>query len=215
MCSLHLTHPSAHTWSSGHTHTHTPGAVDTHTHTHTPEQWTHTHTHTHTWSSGHTHTHTPGAVDTHTHTHLEQWTHTHTHTPGAVDTHTHTHTRRSGHTHTHTWSSGQPGEQSGVRCLAQGSHLSRGQLLPEPRFEPTTSVTSATLYPLGHDCPTSGILLVYTLYSKFFKRYFLSEKQTLSFKITFPIAHFFKFDVKADDTHFETSLVLTSDVNCE
>ncbi len=112
MCSLYLTHPSAHTpgavdntdthtqewththtWSSGHTHTHTPGAVDTHTHTHT---------HTHTWSSGHTHT--PGAVDTHTH--LEQWTHTHT--PGAVDTHTHTpgavdtHT----HTHTHTWSSG-------------------------------------------------------------------------------------------------------------
>ncbi len=27
----------------------------------------------------------------------------------------------------------------GVRCLAQGSHLSRGQFLPEPRFEPTTS----------------------------------------------------------------------------
>ncbi len=103
MCSLHLTHPSAHT----------PGAVDTHTHTHT-HTWssghTHTHTHTHTWSSGHTHTH------------LEQWTHTHT------------------HTHTHTWSSGGPsGEQSGVRCLAQGSHLSRGQFLPEPRFKPTTS----------------------------------------------------------------------------
>ncbi len=32
-----------------------------------------------------------------------------------------------------------PGEQSGVQCLAQGSHLSRGQFLPEPRFEPTTS----------------------------------------------------------------------------
>jgi len=76
MCSLHLTHPSAHTL----------GAVDTHTHTHTP-----------------------GAVDTHTHTpHLEQWTHTHTH---------------------HTWSSGQSGEQLGVRCLAQGSHLSRGHNL--------------------------------------------------------------------------------------
>ncbi len=31
MCSLHLTHPSAHTWSSGntHTHTHTLGAVGT------------------------------------------------------------------------------------------------------------------------------------------------------------------------------------------
>ncbi len=27
----------------------------------------------------------------------------------------------------------------GVRCLAQGSHLSPGQFLPEPRFEPTTS----------------------------------------------------------------------------
>ncbi len=32
-----------------------------------------------------------------------------------------------------------PGEQLEVRCLAQGSHLSRGQFLPEPRFEPTTS----------------------------------------------------------------------------
>ncbi len=31
-----------------------------------------------------------------------------------------------------------PGEQSGVQCLAQGSHLSREQFLPEPRFEPTT-----------------------------------------------------------------------------
>ncbi len=32
-----------------------------------------------------------------------------------------------------------PGEQLGVRCLAQGSHLCRGHFLPEPRFEPTTS----------------------------------------------------------------------------
>ncbi len=32
-----------------------------------------------------------------------------------------------------------PGEQLGVWCLAQGSHLSRGQFLPELRFEPTTS----------------------------------------------------------------------------
>ncbi len=44
---------------------------------------------------------------------------------------------------THTWSSGQstlrrPGEQLGVRCLAQGSHLSRRQFLPEMRFDPTT-----------------------------------------------------------------------------
>ncbi len=42
---------------------------------------------------------------------------------------------------THTWSPVQwaanaaaPGEQLGVRCLAQGSHLSHGQFLPEPRF---------------------------------------------------------------------------------
>ncbi len=31
-----------------------------------------------------------------------------------------------------------PGEQLGVRCLAQGSHLSRGHFLPEQGFEPTT-----------------------------------------------------------------------------
>ncbi len=30
-------------------------------------------------------------------------------------------------------------EQLGVRCLAQGSHLRRGQFLPELRFESTTS----------------------------------------------------------------------------
>ncbi len=30
------------------------------------------------------------------------------------------------------------GEQLGVRCLDQGSHLSRGHFLPEPGFEPTT-----------------------------------------------------------------------------
>ncbi len=30
-----------------------------------------------------------------------------------------------------------PGEQLGVRCLAQGSHLSRGHFLQEPRFKPT------------------------------------------------------------------------------
>ncbi len=73
-------------------------------------------THTHTWSSGHTHRHT--------------WS----------SGHTHTHTWSSGNTHTHTrtWSSGAvnaaaAGGQLGVRCLAQGSHFSRGQFLPEPR----------------------------------------------------------------------------------
>ncbi len=32
-----------------------------------------------------------------------------------------------------------PGEQLGVRCLDQGSHLSRGHFLSESRFEPTSS----------------------------------------------------------------------------
>ncbi len=45
------------------------------------------------------------------------------------------------HTHLEQWEAdtAAPGEQLGVRCLAQGSHLSYGQFLPEPRFEPTTS----------------------------------------------------------------------------
>ncbi len=73
-------------------------------------------------------------------------------------------TRACTHTHTHTHR-----EQLGVRCLAQGSHLSRGieggesagHSLPLPTIPagPETWthnlwVTSPTLYPLGHDCPT-------------------------------------------------------------
>ncbi len=48
---------------------------------------------------------------------------------------------KSAHTHLEQWAAdtAAPGEQLGVRCLAQESHLSRGQFLPEPRFEPTTS----------------------------------------------------------------------------
>ncbi len=64
-----------------------------------------------------------------------------------------------------------PGEQLGVRCLAQGSHLSRGieggesagYSLPPPTIPDgpeirthDLQVTSPTLYPLGHDCPNSG-----------------------------------------------------------
>ncbi len=61
-----------------------------------------------------------------------------------------------------------PGEQLGVRCLAQGSHLSHGieggesasyslspptiPAGPEIRTH-NLRVTSPTLYPLGHDCP--------------------------------------------------------------
>ncbi len=178
MCALHLTHPRAHTpgavdthtWSSGHTHTHleqwththshtpgavdtyTPGAVDTHTHlekrththTHTPgavETHTHTHTythtHTHTWSSGHTHTHThtPGAVGKHTHTHLEQWAHT--------------------HTHTHTWSSQRCGVRGAVGGSVPCSRVSlQSWTIPAGAENPQPQITSPTLYPLGHDCPS-------------------------------------------------------------
>ncbi len=59
-----------------------------------------------------------------------------------------------------------PGEQLGVRCLAQGSHLSRGieggenahYSLPPPTIPAGAEIriqnlTSTTHYPLGHDCP--------------------------------------------------------------
>ncbi len=44
-------------------------------------------------------------------------------------------------THLEQWAAdaAAPGEQLEVQCLVQGSHLSLGQFLPEPRFEPTTS----------------------------------------------------------------------------
>ncbi len=85
------------------------------------------------------------------------------------------HTHSSEHTHTahpEQWAAiyaAVPGEQLGVRCLAQGSHLSRGieggesieHSLPPPTIPagPETrtrklQVTSPTLYPLGHDCPS-------------------------------------------------------------
>ncbi len=49
-------------------------------------------------------------------------------------------------THLEQWAAGTaaPGEQLGVRCLAQGSHLSRVQFLLESRFElPTSGYKSA------------------------------------------------------------------------
>ncbi len=72
------------------------------------------------------------------------------------------------HTHTHTHRDNTHGEQLGVRCLAQGSHLSRGiaggesvgysLLTPRIPAGPGTQnrslrVIRPTLYPLGHNCP--------------------------------------------------------------
>ncbi len=92
-------------------------------------------------------------------THPSARTHTHReHIPGAVGNHI----------------AAAHGEQLGVRCLAQGSHLSRGieggesasihsphqQFLPEPETRTHNLwVTSPTLYPLGHDCPLNAALV--------------------------------------------------------
>ncbi len=68
-----------------------------------------------------------------------------------TNTHTRTHTHTPTRTRTEQWAvifPATPGEQLGVRCLAQCSHLSRGidlvihslhlQSLPVPRLKPTT-----------------------------------------------------------------------------
>ncbi len=86
------------------------------------------------------------------------------------------HTQQWKHTHPVQWETNAvaPGEQLGVRCLAQGSHLSRGieggesagYSLPPPTIPagPETrtrdlQVTSPTLYPLGHDCRNHGFFI--------------------------------------------------------
>ncbi len=62
---------------------------------------------------------------------------------------------------THTWSSGQPGSSWG--CLAQASHLSRGQFLPEPRFEPKTSVYKSNALSIRPRLPLMDILFLFTV----------------------------------------------------
>ncbi len=71
-------------------------------------------------------------------------------------------------THPEQWaaSNAAPGEQLGVWCLAQGSHLSRGQFLPEPRFEPTTSVTSPILYPLEPRLPNIQYVHIFVIHTE-------------------------------------------------
>ncbi len=79
-----------------------------------------------------------------------------------------THTALNIHLEQWAANAAAPEEQLGVRCPAQGSHLSRGieggesagYSLPPPTIPagPETRtldlwVTSPTLYPLGHNCP--------------------------------------------------------------
>ncbi len=87
--------------------------------------------------------------------------------PSKVHTHSSEHTHLN--THPEQWAAiyaAAPGEQLGVRCLAQG-HLSRGieggesaghSLPPTIPAGPETQtynlwITSPTLLPLGHDFP--------------------------------------------------------------
>ncbi len=80
----------------------------------------------------------------------------------------------SKHTHTHLeqWAAdiAMPREQLGVRCLAQGSHLSRGQFLPEPRFEPITSGNKSNALSTSPRLPISIIFLPTTAGSSFSSR---------------------------------------------
>ncbi len=109
-------------------------------------------------------------------------------------THTHTVT-----THPEQWAANvaAPGEQLGVRCLAQGSNLSHGieggesagYSLPPPTIPagPETRthdlrVTSPTLYPLGHDCPLIVIniqfyVFIFLFLLKQIKRLFKNDHQ--------------------------------------
>ncbi len=82
---------------------------------------------THTWSSGHTHT-------THTHT----WSSGHTHTPEAVGKPT-------------LW---HPGSSRGFGALLKGLTSVVDNSCRSRDSNPQPRVTSPTLYPLGHGCPT-------------------------------------------------------------
>ncbi len=67
-------------------------------------------------------------------------------------------------THLEQWAADTavPGEQLGVQCLAQGSHLSHGQFLLERDSNPQPRVTSPTLYPLEPRPPREGNQLCLT-----------------------------------------------------
>ncbi len=90
-----------------------------------------------------------------------------------------------------------PGEQLGVRCLAQGSHLSRGieggesavHSLPPPTIPagPETRthnllVTSPTRYPLGHDCLVNRTLINITDKKKTKKKHSYFKEKTSNLK---------------------------------
>ncbi len=96
---------------------------------------------------------------------------------------------------THTWSSGQPTlwhpGSSGVQCLAQGSQISCGQFLPEPRFERTTSgyksdalsirATTADFNGLSTSVEMHlNCLIFFNLYQKSFESRWLSREKWIT-----------------------------------
>ncbi len=107
----------------------------------------HTHTHTHTHTRAHTLTHT----HTHTHTHTLQ-THTSSIIQSIIQWNVFSAFNPS---KLEQWAAdcAAPGEQFGVSCLAQGSHLSRGCFRIRSHNLGLPRVSSPTLYSLGHDCP--------------------------------------------------------------
>ncbi len=75
-------------------------------------------------------------------------------------------THPSAHTHTHleqrAASGAAPGGQLGVRCLAQGSHLSRGQFLPR-----SIRATTAPLYMMPYTVLDVSFLISWRLQEQF------------------------------------------------
>ncbi len=89
-------------------------------------------------------------------------------------------------THLEQWAgnTAAPGEQLGVRCLDQGSHLSRGQFLLESRFEPTTSgYKSNALSIRATTAPILAISLLKYIYIYAFSRHFYPKRLTIAFRL--------------------------------
>ncbi len=124
------------------------------------------------------------------------------------------------YTHLEQWTADAAAPGSlGVRCLARGSHLSRGQFLPEPRFKPTTSgyksnalsiraTTAPVMTDLFQNQPLQKMLFLDFL-SCFQPKYLEILKSSRIFLIILltPLADYLLFQVK---THLSlTSLLKT------
>ncbi len=98
-------------------------------------------------------------------------------------------------THLEQWAADAavPGEQSGIWCLAQGSQLSRGQFLLEPRFEPTTSGYMSDALSIRPRLPIKSAFACLPC-----KSTFLAHLQTVSLLSTFTFSHFADAFIQSD-----------------